>query len=467
MPVSVHGTSVVHFTGVLARINEISQLGTEFYLALTKANAIMYKAKIFITTNFSGTVNFSINSSTEVLYHGQTRAGSTATYDIPSYAMIDLDDSAIVDKGIHISASEPVNVLVVLSASPHDQEFISTFLLLPQLNLDVGQYEYFTVTGGNATGTLLLLVGNEDNTSVEIIAPFSTDLPTEPRNADSKFATVLAGTPYRMVLNRLQTFKYNVSDGSVHNNARGIRILSNKAVTVIGGNLCHSTVPEVLQNGLLCRPLLLQVPPDITWGREFLLAPFTGSTKGQYYKVVAARNETKLSLVCTNNSQIQSQIELSGMIKQLYTTVDVYCSLQSSQPVMVVQLANQTGVTNMILIPSTEHYLSSFLFNAPNGSFSNGGNMTHYITITVTRESVIGQLQFDTQLLSASIQWTHIYGNEGASLGYGCGFPISSGLHTVVLPSANKEVFVMVYGFSSSSAYGYQAGIDLTPSKLH
>ena len=135
------------------------------------------------------------------------------------------------NKGVHISASAPVYVGSSLYRSGGAT---ASHLVFPGHHLDVDKYEYIAVsyqTVGWASWSLVLLVGNEDNTSITVTSPVSVEFPINPQNPTSSMFQLQAGFPHIVTLNRLQTLLFG-SSGSVYNDMTGTKILSNKPLTV-------------------------------------------------------------------------------------------------------------------------------------------------------------------------------------------------------------------------------------------
>ena len=93
--------------------------------------------------------------------------------------------------------------------------------------------------------------------------------------------TITAGTPFSITLHRMQTFLFEALAVDI----TGTSIVSNKPLNVVSGHECGN-VPK---NVAYCEHLTEQIPPTVTWGRQFLLTPYSGRS-GQYYKILAAES---------------------------------------------------------------------------------------------------------------------------------------------------------------------------------
>ena len=212
-----------------------------------------------------------------------------------------------------------------------------------------------------------------------------------------------------------------------------------------------------------CEKIAIQIPPVVTWEEDFLLPPVIGRTSGQLYKVVAAHSETTVNLTCTNTTHQPTTLSTVGSFVELNTSSSDYCHLKSSSPVLVVQFSfgyetDGTGDPFMILVPSTDQYSNSFFYRTPTGHDSDVDLVTHFLSVVVTSADFsLSQIAYDGQPILSS--WTTIRSSNGSVVGYGCGFNISAGDHTVWHTDKSKMILGLAYGHVKYRAYGFPAGI--------
>ena len=181
------------------------------------------------------------------------------------------------NKGIHVysqAAGEHVSV-VLMHYSRHT---IGEYSAYPHRNFPINQYKYYavsTVTIGVIVLSQVLLVGNEDNTTVTIVATQPLNLPQDAQSSESGTIYVPAGSAYTLTLHKLQTFFFGSID------LTGTSIVSDKPLTVVSGHEC-GYIPD--QSVPYCEHITEQIPPTITWGKRFLLTPYANLSAGPYYK---------------------------------------------------------------------------------------------------------------------------------------------------------------------------------------
>uniref|UniRef100_A0A1X7SUK5 EGF-like domain-containing protein n=1 Tax=Amphimedon queenslandica TaxID=400682 RepID=A0A1X7SUK5_AMPQE len=324
----------------------------------------------------------------------------------------------------------------------------------PHQNLNLSEYQYYAVSTGTLVSTALsevLLVGNEDNTTVTVVPTQSVSVPIDIQtNSNNK--TVTAGSSFNFTIHRMQTFLF----GALGHDISGTSIVSNKPLTVISGHEC-SNVPLVPS----CQHIAEQILPTVIWGREFLLTPYATRSHGPYFKVVAALGDTSLNFTCSASGGNNFYLQNAGDVTTFYSSSS-YCSIISDKPVLVTQLgpSQSSGSGNgdpvISLIPPIELHQQNITLVIP--GFSSITN--NYINIATTTKGSLyinGQLQLVT--------WNNIYNNMSSIIGYGTQIPFNtistSSSYTI---SMQTGFTALVYGFGSSHGYSYSAGINLTGS---
>ena len=263
-----------------------------------------------------------------------------------------------------------------------------------------------------------------------------------------------AGFTHTVTLNSLQTLLFG-GNGAIYNDMTGTKIISNKPLTVISGNEC-AFIPAGIND---CEQIAIQIPPVVTLGKEFLLPPVFGRTSGQFYKVVAAHSETTMNLTCTDTMQQNATLSDVGSFVELSTSSSDYCHLESSSPVLVVQLAfgyetDGTGDPFMILVPSIDQYSNNLLFKTPTGYDPDPDIVNHFLSVVATAADFsISQIVYDSQPISCS--WSAIRSSNGSVVGYGCGFNISAGDHNLQHTDQSKSIMGLAYGYVQYRAYGF------------
>lgn len=420
-----------------------------FYIgALNNFRAGTRDVWLYITTTTPMSVRYNIE-----LFNGNTANGHV-NKTIPQkdrYAphLFVTTDSSYSNrgKGIYVSSeSFPISVLVV----NYQRHSVGEYLAFEN-EFAISKYQYYAMSTGTVVSNVLsevLLVGNSDDTTVTIIPSQSISVPQDIQDSSNPLITVTAGTPYTISLHRLQTFMFTSAL-----DLSGTSIVSDKPLTVISGHECGN-IPNVC----CCEHFTMQIPPTVTWGKQFLLTPYSGRSR-QYYKIIAANSETIIKYTCGRSLESRLTIYLSnaGDVSLLSSDNGIYCSLDSDKPVLVAQLGpsfsfGSNGDPVISMIPPINHYSMSVSFISLEIDFT-----THFINIAAETKIAI---EMDGQ--SLSLTWNTIYGNNGKIFGYGAQVPITvSGLASHTLSSMSK-FSTLVYGFSIATGYSYSAGVSIT-----
>ena len=356
--------------------NLLSNFGTSFYLGFIRQVAYPSKPMIVIGTNSTNNVAYAVKSFDSTLSTGEVKSTSGATLPIPVSWLTSDGSYSERHKGLHVSASAPVFVTASLYRS---SGATAAHQVIPGHQLHVDMYEYITVSYHSSEEqpwSLVLLIGNEDNTSVIVVSPLSVEFPLDPQDPDSSMFQLQPGHAHTVTLNRLQTVLFG-HDGSIANDMTGTKILSSKPLTVISGNECA----VIAAGPTYCEPLAIQIPPVVSWGVGFVLVPLTERTSGHFYKVVAAHNQTNVHLTCSHTMHTPRILSTVGSFEEFGASSGDYCYLESNHPVLVVQLSfsyetDNKGDSCMSFIPSIDQYSKQHWFRTPTGYPSDAGLVT-------------------------------------------------------------------------------------------
>ena len=392
-----------------------------------------------------------------VIQTGIVRFNSPATVTFNTTdILVTGSENAHREKGIHVRATgvEPIFILV---ATINNAGF-GDYLAYPCQSFETENYEYYAVsTTSTSSGfrSQVVLVACENDTEVTITPTETINLPVNAQDPDSNLVNILAGDSHTVTINQMQTLLIATMGADL----TGTKIVSNKPLTVISGHEC-GTVPESLN---FCEHLAVQVPPTSTWGSEFLLAPFTGRTSQQYYKVVAFTNDTTVVYKCGTSSKLGTVLINPGHSFLFRTELTDYCYLSTSTPVFVVQMAPGGFVENLgdpvmaIVPPISQHVSSASFLSLKTVTFE-----THAISVTVARENFRSlDILFDGMPLNCI--WSEIVNLDNCVVGFGCNMNVTAGSHTVSHSAEGGLLSVMAYGFDSTPlrGYAYTAGMNV------
>ena len=437
--------------------NASAAYGTEFYVgAMRNYRGITDELLLYITTPSVSSVSFSVQTANGII--------SSHSVDSSVPVVVSLPISLVTNNGLYSSRFKGVYInstngglISVLVVNVRVYTF-GDYMAYPYQNLNLSEYQYYAVSTETLASVSdnslseVLLVGNEDNTTVTVIPTQTVSVPIDIQtNGNSK--TVTAGSSFTFTIHRMQTFLI----GAPLLDITGTSIVSNKPLTVISGHECGN-IPLVC----CCQQLAEQILPTITWGREFLLTPYATRSAGPYFKIVAALEGTSLNFTCSTNGIISSNsfyLPNAGDVTTLYSSSS-YCSIISNKPVLVTQLGpSQTSGSGesdpvISLIPPIEQHQQNITLVIP--AFSTINN--NYINIAATTKSSVyinGQLQ--------SVTWNNIYNSMSSIIGYGAQIPFNtistSSSYTITMQTG---FIALVYGFGDHHGYSYSAGINLT-----
>ena len=169
--------------------------GSDFYIG-AMPNILAGQIQLYITTPSSKIVNFTVETGTGYIVSNSVTNSNPAFLYLPSSVITTNSSYSNRNKGIHVYsqvAGEHISVVLMHYA----QTSIGEYSAYPHQNFPINQYKYYVVsTDTLAIGTLsqVLLVGNEDNTTVTIVATQPLNLPQDVQSSVSGTVFVPAGS---------------------------------------------------------------------------------------------------------------------------------------------------------------------------------------------------------------------------------------------------------------------------------
>ena len=413
---------------------------------------------LYITTTESVPVPFTVSSSTGQLYFGNvTDSVARSVILSGSFAVTDSDER---DKGVWIHATDAITVYGMNNASSSTDGFVA----LPCYDYQEQNYVYYAVsTYFNRTSyrsiSQILLVGCEESTELTITPTQMIQIPFDLATGENSSLNVTSGTSYVVTLDRFQTVLFTSTL-----DLTGSKVVSNKPISFFSGHECA----EVPVGVSFCDHLVEQLPPTITWGRQFFVASSLNKTSGEQYKLITSTTTTTVVNYCytTNESFSQTftttrKLNGTGSSYEFHIPQNMFCSIQASNPVLLVQFAigasrepSQYGDPFMMMIPPVEQYSNNYTFATQSG-FQNA------ITVTVTSEFFNAE---DIVLNGNSLNsayWTEIYCSTQTVCGYGTRVSLSVGQNFIYHRDPTAKLGTFVYGFMRGRSYGYPAGMQL------
>ncbi len=373
---------------------------------------------LFITNPESSAVNFTI---APINISGNVSTSSTRANIPSSFEVFSVNER---NKGILVEADGNINVYG-LSFHQHTTD---AYLALPCSKMAVDEYEYYGISYDTISSrpSVILLVACENETVVKF---------------DSS----------TIILNSMETYQIE-SD----NDLTGTRITSSKPLSVFSGSDC-ANVPQGVR---ACDHLVEQVPPTVTWGSKFLVASLEGRFSGERIRVLSARAAT-VSVNCnTVVSVSEFQLQSGGSFREFEILINSFCSIESTSPVLVAQYAygersDGMGGPFMMIITPIEQFTNNYFGEAVPLFLSN------YVTVYVSSEFFqTAQIVLDNSIVTG---WRNVVCSSGEICGHISRTSVSTGAHSISHQNSSAVLGVSVYGFGSSSSYGYPGGMRLSP----
>ncbi|MET0752082.1 MAG: PKD domain-containing protein [Pyrinomonadaceae bacterium] len=347
-------------------------------------------------------------------------------------------------KGVHLVSENPVTVYGL-----NQRIFTSdAFLAIPTQSLGK---EYYVLSWGNLggeqgesslNGTELAVIASEDNTTVTIIPKVSTF-----ENLLQGRVNRPAGIPYTITLNKGVPYELVNQYNGETIDLSGTYITADKPIGVYGGSIT-STIPQA---SICCADHLVeQLPPVSTWGKRFVTMPLANKTKGDYFRYIAAEDNTEIFV----NGTKTTTINRGEFVEKL---VNEPTEIISTKPIMAAQYATSSffdsafpGDPLMMIISPYSQWLGDYTISTPGTGFT-----VNFVNITAPTNAV-GNITLDGNPIPASS--FQIIGNGDFS---GAKIPISVGTHRL---NGTSLFGVFVYGFSTDEGYGYPGGMNFKPS---
>ena len=437
-----------------------STAANEYYVGFFRNIETQGTMKLFITTTESVPVPFTVSSSTGLIYSGTATNSVAKSVTLPnSFAVL---DNAVRDKGVWVQATDAITV--------HGMNYLSDsadgFVALPYYAYHKKSYTYYAVSirydrtpYTYSRYSVVLLVGCENGTEITITSTQAIQIPSDLIRGSNSPITVASGRPYTVTLNKLQTFLF-----ASRMNLTGSKVVSNKPIAFFSGHEC-ADVPVGVQ---YCDHLVEQLPPTITWGKQFFVASSLGKTAGEQYKLITSTATTTVVCYCYMSGGNVSQVFMTtlhgaGRAYEFHITQNRFCSVKASSPILLVQFAiggdiepSGYGDPFMMMIPPVEQYSNNY-------TFVTQSNFQNAITVTVASEFFNSE---DIILNGSSLSratWTPIYCSTQTVCGYGTRVSLSVGRNFIYHGGPAAKLGTFVYGFRRHCSYGYPAGMQLAP----
>ena len=254
----------------------------------------------------------------------------------------------------------------------------------------------------------------------------------------------------------------------------GTRIKSSKPLVVISGHqlawIPGNEPPNHYDH------FAVQIPPHTTWGYTYLLPPVASMQSRDSYRFATNLNNTAVTITCldsgsgvltTDKFQLNEMQGLNwgefkthaGPCNNISTQ---YCSLQASNPVVVVQYAVKSCVDAppfLNAIPPITQYSNNYILTEIDNTTDK------YVSVSVhpkffNPDRII--LDYNPLALHRSA-WQATYCSEGLQdiCGYTFSTKLDHGNHIIKHTDENAAIYVHTYGHSTHKSHGFSSGMEL------
>ncbi|MDO8282997.1 MAG: IgGFc-binding protein, partial [Thermodesulfovibrionia bacterium] len=325
-----------------------AQAANEIYFTIP-SNLISGSIDIYLAAGDSGATGTIVNQDASFNQAFVVPVNGITIVTIPDSQRLTVAGSA-QNRGFIITPDFPVAAYLLDVNTPVASNDITVLFPIEGLST---RYRVMGYSGWSQSQ--LAIVATADNTTVTI---------TPKVNFGSGQA---AGIPFNVTLNRLQAVLYNSED------VTGSLIESTIPVAVFGGHNC-TNVPAGVS---ACDHLIEQMPGVEFWGTSFPLVPTARSTApGDVLRVLADTDGTVVTITDSGGNTVYN-LDSGNFFEIGSPFINELSYLSSNNPVLVGQFMVGASLTGGVgdpafsLVPSSNLWLNSYIFNVPNGYVDN------------------------------------------------------------------------------------------------
>lgn len=404
-----------------------STIGTEFWLSYMQNFDDPANTQLYITSEFgaSGTVSIPGTGWTTNFNIG---VNGSQFVNIPSAQNACISQiNTPLNRAVKVQSSSPVAVYAA------NQRTASSDATIVFPNIALGDtYLINTYSTFSSEPSQFIIVGIEDNTSIEII-------PKANLNGGGGNANV----PFTITLNTGQVYFVQSMGDLTGSSVKAVDIGNCHNFAVFAGNRC-ANVPL---NCTYCDHLYEQMIPIKAWGNNYIAVPLM-TRNNATYRILASEDGTVVNINGGANINLNSgQFHEVNLPNASFIT--------GNNPISVAQYSQGTscdGVTSdpfMIMLSPIEQTLEHIVFQAFNTPAIN-----QFYTNIVAKTASTAQVQLDGATLTG---WAAVPSNNTYSF---VRKNLAQGTHVLTSPDG---VLASVYGFGDVESYGYLAGANIIP----
>lgn len=418
--------------------------GTDFWFGFmeNRQRGNVHYLEITIASRVGADITVTYGPDEELLWTDHVNANSYINLPIP-YDILEPSGSEITeDKGIHLVASDLVNVY----ALNYRTQSSDVAVIYPTKALGT---EYFAMCyTPNPTATVesnseFMVVATKDSTTIQITPLVDTDQGQS------------AGHSFEIFLNKGQLYQVQSMNKVVtgQGDLTGSTVISDKPVAFYSG-VKSTSVPLA---DLTRDHLYEQIPPVSTWGREFFVVPLRLRSKDTY-RILAAEDGTTVRIEGTNSTFNLDR----GQYKEFDLESDEGGRIIASKRVLLAQYCrsqraegfNGVGDPFMVIVSPAIQKINDITFVAYESDLITDIFFVNIVTFSAEVENIT----LDGRAISSYFKaW------PGSQYSY-AQVPLTHGQHRLKNDRPNGGFLAYVYGFgdrNDTESYGYGVGFNL------
>lgn len=410
----------------------IPTVGTDFWMGYMN-NYGTYAATIELRLFISG--QSATTGTVDVPLQGWSTnfnvvPGVVTTVNVPTAIAHHVLNDVVDTRGVHITTADTVSVFAInFHAYTADA---SKVLPIRSLGTEYIVSTFSGIGSGYSLSSEFLIVATADNTEIEITPSVATS------------GGHAAGVPYIIQLDEGQS--YQVKANSSATDLSGTKIIGTAAsgpcrpFAVFAGSQC-TNIPA---GCTACDHIYDQLLPTASWGSEYYIAPFMG-TSGYTYQVMARDNGTQVSI---NGG---APFNLNSGQYQFFNNVAGGVQVVANQPVAVTQFmqgvtCSLTGDPAMLILNADDQKIEDVTFSTVTSTV-----ITQHRLNVICETADIGTVLLDNVPIPAG-SFTPFAANPVNSYAQ---VTITQGSHNLQAPNGFSGY---VYGTGSAESYAYSVG---------
>jgi gliding motility-associated-like protein len=442
-----------------AQAQLFSNKGNDFWLCFprhtpggTTDNPPIARMSVFITSDFATDGFISWPGVTQTW---SITAGQVLEIDVPYNACHLNEIGTVVNKGIRVynvgSGSGTVKKPFVVYAHQYAGLRSAATLVLPTtfagrsyLTSNYLQNSTNSTLDGSASTSQFQIIATQPNTVVRVV-PRISGVPQSPFNV----TLPNVGDVYQY------TASSDLTGSEIESQVGSDGIC--KVIAVFSGSSSTSIFNAGCSGAPSFDPLFQQCYPTTTWGKTFGLTPFASNNNGYHYRVLAAQNNTQISVNGTVVATINAgqfylnSISPTATTAALYVTADKPISV--AQYIMSRSCANSPTTNNgdpdmVILNPIEQNIKDVILFSSSRQNIAEQ-HLKVLIPTTATGSFTVNGAPSTTGFITLPGNPAFSYKN----------IPLPSGLASYRL-QANQGFNAIAYGLGDAESYVYSGGTN-------